>query len=127
MVEGLKINHKPPSHLKKVGKDTWYRIWSILESEGKANFNDPIAVEMIAYSYQMYKDMAAQIKKDGLTMEYTNKANATNLAKHTLIPEIPKYMQQIRQYLGELGLTGASRKKLQEGLTGETGDDFDTF
>ncbi|MDX5901119.1 P27 family phage terminase small subunit, partial [Bacillus cereus group sp. BfR-BA-00707] len=52
---------------------------------------------------------------------------ATNLTKHTLIPEIPKYLQQIRQYLGELGLTGASRKKLQEELTGDSDDDYDNF
>lgn len=60
-------------------------------------------------------------------MEHTNKANATNLTKHPLISEIPKYLQQIRQYLGELGLTGASRKKLQEELTGDSDDDFDDF
>ena len=47
-------------------------------------------------------------------MEHTNKANATNLTKHPLISEIPKYLQQIRQYLGELGLTGASRKNFRK-------------
>ncbi|EOA3902526.1 phage terminase small subunit P27 family [Bacillus cytotoxicus] len=127
MNEDFKIKYKPPTNLKKIGKDTWFRIWRILETEGKADINDPIAIEMIAYSYQMYKEMAAQIKKDGLTMDYTNKAGATNRTKHTLIPELPKYMQQTRQYLGELGLTGASRKKLQEELVKEVDDGFDDY
>ncbi|MDA2382530.1 phage terminase small subunit P27 family [Bacillus cereus] len=126
MDKGL-IERKPPTHLKKVGKDTWIRIWSVLEGEGKADINDPIVVEAIAFSYQMFREMAANVKKEGLTMGYTNKAGATNLTKHTLIPEIPKYLQQIRQYLGELGLTGASRKKLQEELTGDSDDDYDNF
>lgn len=127
MDESAEMMRKPPTHLKKIGKDTWHRIWRILDEEGKAESNDPIAVEVIAYSYQMYREMAALIKKDGLTAEYTNKAGATNIMKHTLIPELPKYMQQIRQYLGELGLTGASRKKLQEDLTGDTDDEFKDF
>ena len=54
---------KPPTHLKKVGKDTWIRIWSVLEGEGKADINDPIVVEAIAFSYQMFREMAANVKK----------------------------------------------------------------
>ncbi|MGR5952174.1 phage terminase small subunit P27 family, partial [Bacillus paranthracis] len=51
MDKGLN-ERKPPTHLKKVGKDTWIRIWSVLEGEGKADINDPIVVEAIAFSYQ---------------------------------------------------------------------------
>lgn len=118
--------YKPPSHFKKIGKDTWLRIWAILEDEEKADQNDPIAVEMIAYNYQLYNDMVRTIKRDGLTIEYTNKAKETNKLKHPLLSELPKTMDQLRKYLGELGLTGASRKRLQENLKGSE-DDFDDF
>lgn len=118
---------KPPNHLKKIGKDTWNRIWGILEEEEKAVQNDPIAVEMIAYNYQLYYEMVKSIKKDGLTIKYTNKAKETNKTKHPLLSELPKTMDQLRKYLGELGLTGASRKRLQENLLKESEDDFDNF
>jgi P27 family predicted phage terminase small subunit len=123
----LKDKYKPPTRLKKIGKETWFRIWSILEEEGKADSNDPIAVEMIAYNYQLYDEIVKSIKKDGLVLEYTNKANATNKNKHPLLSELPKIMDQLRKYLGELGLTGASRKKLQEKLMNNDDDDFDDF
>lgn len=126
MKEELKNKYKPPTRLKKVGKDIWYRVWSVLEMEGKAESNDPIAVEMIAYSYQLYDEITKEIKKDGLTIEYTNKAKETNKNKHPLLSELPKVMDQLRKYLCELGLTGASRKRLQEQLKNEE-DDFNDF
>jgi P27 family predicted phage terminase small subunit len=125
--EELLTKHKPPSHLKKIGKDTWKRIWLILEGEEKADQNDPIAVEMIAYNYQLYNEMVKTIKKDGLTIKYTNKAKETNTLKHPLLSELPKTMDQLRKYLGELGLTGASRKRLKENLFNGSEDDFDNF
>jgi P27 family predicted phage terminase small subunit len=118
--------YKPPTHFKKIGKDTWIRIWTVLEEEEKADQNDPIAVEMIAYNYQLYNDMVRTIKRDGLTINHTNKAKETNKLKHPLLSELPKTMDQLRKYLGELGLTGASRKRLQENLKGSD-DDFDDF
>jgi P27 family predicted phage terminase small subunit len=123
----LKLKYKPPSHLKKLGKETWFRVWSILEDEEKAEQNDPIAVEMIAYNYQLYNEIVKDIKKDGLTIEYTNKAKETNKTKHPLLSELPKTMDQLRKYLGELGLTGASRKRLQEKLSTGPDDGFDNF
>lgn len=119
--------YKPPSQLRKIGKDTWTRIWSILIEEEKAEHNDPIAVEMIAYNYQLYKEIVKSIGKDGLTIEYTNKARETNKTKHPLLSELPKIMDQLRKYLGELGLTGASRKRLQENLLKDTEDEFSNF
>jgi P27 family predicted phage terminase small subunit len=125
--KGFLERYKPPSKLKKVGKDIWYRVWKILEEEGKAEINDPIAIEMIAYCYQVYDEIAKAIKKDGLTIKYTNKAKETNKNKHPLLSELPKLMDQLRKYLGELGLTGASRKRLQEQLKNGDTDDFDDF
>ncbi|MGE6718713.1 phage terminase small subunit P27 family [Peribacillus frigoritolerans] len=119
--------YKPPTHLKKIGKDTWIRIWSILEKEEKAEHNDPIAVEMVAYNFQLYNEIVKEIKRDGLTIKHTNKAKETNKLKHPLLSELPKTMDQLRKYLGELGLTGASRKRLQENLENGMGDDFDNF
>lgn len=119
--------YKPPTHLKKIGKDTWIRIWSILEKEEKAEHNDPIAVEMVAFNFQLYNEMVKEIKRDGLTINHTNKAKETNKLKHPLLSELPKTMDQLRKYLGELGLTGASRKRLQQTLENGSGDDFDTF
>lgn len=127
MNKAIAEKYQPPSKLKKVGKETWYRVWQILEDEGKAELNDPIAVEMIAFSYQVYEEIAKEIKRDGLTVEYTNKAKETNKSKHPLLSELPKFMDQLRRYLGELGLTGASRKRLQEQLNNGANDDFDDF
>ena len=62
MDKGLN-ERKPPTHLKKVGKDTWIRIWSVLEGEGKADINDPIVVEAIAFSYQMFRKWQPMLKR----------------------------------------------------------------
>jgi phage terminase small subunit len=60
-------------------------------------------------------------------MEYTNKGGQTNVVKNPLAIEIPKIIEQTRKLLAELALTPASRKRLQEQLIEEVGDEFERF
>ncbi|MBA4544363.1 MULTISPECIES: phage terminase small subunit P27 family [Thermoactinomyces] len=116
-----------PKRLNTIGKKTWVRIWETLEAEGRAESTDPIIVETVAYLFQLYAEYTEKIKELGSVMEYTNKGGQTNLVKNPLAIEIPKIIEQIRKLLAELALTPASRKRLQEQLTENAGDDFENF
>jgi P27 family predicted phage terminase small subunit len=118
---------KAPKRLDLQGKKTWTRIWETLEAEGRADSTDPIIVETTAYLFQLYSDYTDRIKELGSIMEYTNKGGQTNIVKNPLAIEIPKIIEQTRKLLAELALTPASRKRLQEQLTEEVGDEFERF
>lgn len=120
-------SRKKPTRLNSVGKKTWTRIWETLESEGRDDSTDPIIVETTAYLFQLYDEYTKQIKTLGSLVEHTNKSGQTNIVKNPLTIEIPKIIEQIRKLLAELALTPASRKRLQEQLTENTGDDFENF
>jgi P27 family predicted phage terminase small subunit len=121
--------HLPPNSRRSDphGKKTWMRIWQTLEAEGRADATDPIIVETTAYLFQLYSDYTDRIKELGSIMEYTNKGGQTNIVKNPLAIEIPKIIEQTRKLLAELALTPASRKRLQEQLTEEVGDEFERF
>ncbi|MFC0188224.1 phage terminase small subunit P27 family [Fictibacillus aquaticus] len=123
----LKKKYKPPVKLDKIGKKEWFRVWAVLEKENKAEVNDPFVVELIAHSYQVYTQLDKLASEDGFIVEYTNKAGATNPTKHPAISELPKYAAVMMKGLSELGLTGASRKKLQEQMGKGPDDGFDDF
>jgi P27 family predicted phage terminase small subunit len=118
---------KSPKRLDLHGKKTWTRIWETLEAEGRADSTDPIIVETTAYLFQLYSDYTERVKELGSIMEYTNKGGQTNIVKNPLAIEIPKIIEQTRKLLAELALTPASRKRLQEQLTEEVGDEFERF
>jgi P27 family predicted phage terminase small subunit len=118
---------KAPKRLDLHGKKTWMRIWQTLEAEGRSDSTDPIIVETTAYLFQLYSDYTERVKELGSIMEYTNKGGQTNIVKNPLAIEIPKIIEQTRKLLAELALTPASRKRLQEQLTEEVGDEFERF
>jgi P27 family predicted phage terminase small subunit len=123
----MTTKRKAPKRLDLHGKKTWTRIWQTLEAEGRADATDPIIVETTAYLFQLYSDYTDRIKELGSIMEYMNKGGQTNVVKNPLAIEIPKIIEQTRKLLAELALTPASRKRLQEQLIEEVGDELERF
>ncbi len=103
----------------------FYKIKSYLGDAYKPC--DDQLIDLYCKQRKLYEDMLKQLRKEGFTIEYTNKAGATNLVKNPLAIEVTKTAQVLNQLLKSLGLTAAQRKKA--GGTGgdEEDDDFEKF
>jgi hypothetical protein len=67
----------------------------------------------------------AELAEDDLTIDYTNKAGATNPVKNPLISEAKGLIATKNTLRKSLGLTGAQRKRL--GAAGDGDDGFDSL
>lgn len=88
--------------------------------------SDDQLIDLYCKERRLYEDMLTELRKEGFTVEYTNKAGATNLVKNPLAIEVTKTAQVLNQLLKSLGLTAAQRKKAG-GARGEEEDEFANF
>lgn len=88
--------------------------------------SDDQLIDLYCKQRRLYEDMLTELRKEGFTVEYTNKAGATNLVKNPLAIEVTKTAQVLNQLLKSLGLTAAQRKKAG-GANVEEEDDFKNF
>lgn len=90
--------------------------------------SDDQLIDLYVENYAIYKRMKADLKKQPLLVEHTNKAGATNATKNPLLIEIPKYVTMLNHLLKSLGLTPAQRRMLEEETkTPVKGSAFDDF
>jgi P27 family predicted phage terminase small subunit len=84
--------------------------------------SDDELINLYCETHALYRQMQAEIKKDGLMVHHTNKHGETNLIKHPLSIEVSKQGTLLRSLLKSLGLTAAQRKEIVE-----PGNSFDDF
>ncbi|MDV2683811.1 phage terminase small subunit P27 family [Alkalihalophilus lindianensis] len=89
--------------------------------------SDEELIKLYIETHQFYRRLQKEIKKSDLMFEHTNKAGATNLVKNPLSIELTKTVQTLNNLLKSLGLTPAQRKRLNSGLSNNSGDDDDDF
>jgi P27 family predicted phage terminase small subunit len=105
-------NLRPPAFLNKFGKAQWKRVLEQLVSAGMLAEIDLGTLEAYCSCYGDWRDAQTQLKKNGLTMEYTNKQGHTNTIKRPEVDIVQKNLVLMKQYGEQLGLSVKARQKL---------------
>lgn len=105
-------NIKPPIWLDAVGKKEWNRVAKELEELNILTNVDIAALGMYCDAYSKYQLATEKINKEGMFVEYTNKAGATNVVEHPAVKAQVKYADLIKKLCGEFGLTPSARAKI---------------
>lgn len=105
------ISNKPPTYLCTNGKKIYKNIVNSLP-EDFLNNTDEYVVAIVADSLAKMQDCQKLIKKDGLLVEYTNSAGATNTDQNKAILIYQKYNEIFKKYIGEIGLSPQARGRL---------------
>ena len=116
MVEDSEL--RPPTFLNKYGKAQWKRVLEQLVSAGMLAEIDLGTLEAYCSCYGDWREAQSEIKKNGLTMEYTNKQGHTNIIKRPEVDIVQKNLVLMKQYGEQLGLSVKARQKL--GIKGKT-------
>lgn len=113
IVTGREQLEEPPSWLRnKAAKDEWKRLVEQLKTLKIISNLDLNNLGAYCNAYSWYIEVTKQLKKEPLIINYTNKANATNLIENPLIKIQMKYSDEMRKYASLLGLSIDSRLKL---------------
>lgn len=105
-------NIKPPSWLDQIAKNEWNRVAKELEELNILTNVDIAALGMYCDAYSKYQFATKKINEEGMFIEYTNKAGATNVVEHPAVKAQVKYADLIKKLCGEFGLTPSSRAKI---------------
>ena len=105
-------NINPPAWLDLVAKKEWNRIAKELEELNILTNVDIAALGMYCDAYSKYQLATEKINKEGMFIEYTNKAGATNMIEHPAVKAQVKYADLIKKLCSEFGLTPSARAKI---------------
>ncbi|MBC8531745.1 P27 family phage terminase small subunit [Gehongia tenuis] len=105
------------------------RLLKWLKDAGNYQDSDMELVDLYAETYDFYQRLRAEVSKNGMLYDYTNKAGATNKTKNPLIIEMAKAVQTLNGLLKSMGLTPAQRKAFgADAAPSENGgDEFDDY
>lgn len=111
-LKGVNILSKtPPSHLCKQGKKIYKNIVSSMPKD-IFNNTDEYVVSIVADSLARMQECQEIINREGLIVEYTNSAGATNYDQNKAVLIYQKYCEIFKKYIGEIGLSPSARSKL---------------
>ena len=105
-------NIKLPGWLDKEGKKEWERIVKDLEELNILTNVDITALGMYCDAYSKYQLATKKINEEGMFIEYTNKAGATNIIEPPAVKAQVKYADLIKKLCSEFGLTPSARAKI---------------
>lgn len=103
---------KPPTWLSKEAKKEFNRIAKEMQDLDLLTNIDIDALALYCDAYVNYIECTRIIAKEGLMVEYTNKAAETNKVPHPLLTKKKQLAEQMKALAMEFGLTPASRAKL---------------
>ncbi|WIV10535.1 phage terminase small subunit P27 family [Proteiniborus sp. MB09-C3] len=131
MQTGAEQLNNPPRWLRdSIAKKEWIRLveqFKVLSVISNLDLNN---LGAYCNAYSSYLEATKKLKGQALTIEYTNKAGATNTIENPLIKIQMKYSDEMRKYSSLLGLSIDSRLKLatikltetKKSITEEFGD-----
>ena len=105
------IANKPPAYLCSNGKKIYKNIVDSLP-KSFLNNTDEYVVSIVADSIAKMQEAQKLIERDGLLVEYTNSAGATNTDQNKAILIYQKYNDIFKKYIGEIGLSPQGRSRL---------------
>ena len=103
---------KVPGWLDKEGKSEWKRVSRELKELNILTNIDTTALGMYCDAYSKYQLATKKINEEGMFIEYTNKAGATNIIEHPAVKAQVKYADLIKKLCSEFGLTPSSRARI---------------
>ena len=103
---------KIPRWLDKEGKSEWKRVSRELKELNILTNIDTTALGMYCDAYSKYQLATKKINKEGMFIEYTNKAGATNTIEHPAVKAQVKYADLIKKLCSEFGFTPSARAKI---------------
>ncbi len=101
-----------PHWLEEAAKVEWMRVAPELNRLGLLTRVDRAALAAYCQSYARWQAAETILSLEGITCEYTNKNGSTNT---TLRPEVlvaKQYLQFLRAFCSEFGLTPSSRARM---------------
>lgn len=109
-----KTDEKPPacpSWLLAEAKKEWRRVCPILHELGLLKQVDRTALAGYCQAYARWRQAEEKIGKR-LTYGYTNKAGARNKLAKPEISMAQRYLDQVKSFCAEFGLTPSSRSRM---------------
>lgn len=106
-----RIPKTPPKYLDERAKKIYKNIITSLP-EDFLNNTDEYVVAIIADSLSKMQECQEIIKREGLLVEYTNTAGATNIDQNKAVLIYQKYCDIFKKYIGEIGLSPSTRSKM---------------
>jgi P27 family predicted phage terminase small subunit len=100
---------EPPDWLHDLAKREWYRILPILENLGLMTDLDVVPLAAYCQAYARLQEVEAQLDTEGFTKTSTRGSETQS----TSSVAAKQYMQIIRGYCMEFGLTPSARGRMQ--------------
>jgi P27 family predicted phage terminase small subunit len=116
-----------PSGLSQTAKNEWRRVARELHNLGLLTRIDRSALAVYCDAYEKWIRATEILDREGLTMEYENKAGAVNIIARPEVNIATKYAQLVKSFCAEFGLTPSSRCRLllpKDKETDQFEDDF---
>lgn len=110
-LKGDLLKDEPPAFLNSYARK-YYRFIVRELPEGVLCKSDMFLVTQVAECLGRMQQAIEILNDEGLLVEYTNKAGATNIDKHKAIDIYHKYSQMFTTYATRLGLSPVDRSKL---------------
>ncbi len=107
------ISLTPPDYLDNRAKQIYINIVTSLPKEFLNN-TDEYVISIVADSVAKMQECQEIIRKEGLLVEYTNTAGATNVDQNKAVLIYQKYCDVFKKYVGEIGLSPSARSKLAQ-------------
>lgn len=107
-------NIERPEFLKHnpIAQREWRRLVKELKELGLLTNVDTTALAVYCDAYSKYVEATEALKREGVTIEYTNKAGHTNTLENPNVNVAKKYYKIMKDMMAEFGLTPAARAKL---------------
>jgi P27 family predicted phage terminase small subunit len=107
-------NIERPDFLKydPIAQREWRRLTKELLELGLLTNIDTTALAVYCDAYSKYVEATEAVKREGVTIKYTNKAGHTNTIENPNVNVAKKYYKIMKDMMAEFGLTPAARAKL---------------
>jgi P27 family predicted phage terminase small subunit len=102
----------PPEWLDEIAKKEFERIAELLKEVRLVTEADIHLLATYCDAYSDYVKCTELIQKEGLMVEYTNKAAETNKVPHPLMTKKKQLFEQMKAVASEFGLSPSARAKL---------------
>ena len=101
-----------PTGLSRAAKNEWRRVARELHNLGLLTLVDRAALAVYCDAWEKWAQATEALDMHGLTMEYQNKAGATNVVSRPEVGIATKYAGIVKSFCAEFGLTPSSRCRL---------------
>ena len=105
-----------PEWLGEIASQAWDDVLPLLLGMRVVSTSDRMALEMLASTYEEWRDANDAVQRDGATQEYHTQAGSS-IRAHPAVAQRSDAFRRLHTVLQEFGLTPASRSKA--GVTGQ--------